>query len=97
VLEIACGTGIRTWHLAACARSVTALDAAPQMIALARQRVVGQAVTFVAADVLGWTPPRRFDTVFRFLAVARALAGVRPVLAGCPSCTGRRRPCAVRP
>ena len=95
VLEIACGTGIWTRHLAACARSVTALDAAPQMIALARRRVAGQAVTFVAADVLGWTPPRRFDTVFfafwlshvpssefgRFWSVVRrALAGGGRVL-----------------
>jgi ubiquinone/menaquinone biosynthesis C-methylase UbiE len=64
VLEIACGTGIWTRHLAGCARSLTALDAAPEMIALARQRVADPGVTFVAADVLDWAPPRRFDTVF---------------------------------
>ncbi len=64
VLEIACGTGIWTRHLAACARSVTALDAAPEMIALARRRVAGETVTVLAADVLEWTAPRRFDTVF---------------------------------
>ena len=64
VLEIACGTGIWTWHLAACAHRLTALDAAPEMIALARQRVADPGVTFLAADVLDWAPPRRFDTVF---------------------------------
>ena len=64
VLEIACGTGIWTRHLAACARSLTALDAAPEMIALARQRVADPRVTFLTADVLDWVPPRRFDTVF---------------------------------
>jgi SAM-dependent methyltransferase len=64
VLEIACGTGIWTRHLAARARSLTAIDAAPEMIALARERVYGPAVTFVTADVLDWVPPRRFDTVF---------------------------------
>ncbi len=63
-LEIACGTGIWTRHLAARTGRLTALDAAPEMIALARQRVAGAAVTFVAADVLDWVPPRRFDTVF---------------------------------
>ena len=63
VLEIACGTGIWTRHLAACAGSLTALDAAPEMIALARQRVADPRVTFVAADVLDWVPARRFDTV----------------------------------
>jgi SAM-dependent methyltransferase len=64
VLEIACGTGIWTRHLAACARSLTAIDAAPEMIALARRRVSGARVTFVTADILDWVPPRRFDTVF---------------------------------
>jgi SAM-dependent methyltransferase len=64
VLEIACGTGIWTRHLAACTRSLTALDAAPEMIALARQRVTDARATFVVADVLDWVPSRRFDTVF---------------------------------
>jgi demethylmenaquinone methyltransferase/2-methoxy-6-polyprenyl-1,4-benzoquinol methylase len=64
VLEIACGTGLWTRHLARRAATVTALDAAPEMIALARRRVPGGSVTFVAADVLDWAPPRRFDTVF---------------------------------
>ena len=64
ILEIACGTGIWTRHLASHARSLTALDAAPEMIALARQRVTDPSVTFVAADVLDWIPLRRYDTVF---------------------------------
>jgi SAM-dependent methyltransferase len=64
VLEIACGTGIWTRHLAARIGSLTAIDAAPEMIALARQRISGASVTFVTADVLDWVPPRRFDTVF---------------------------------
>src|SRR5579862_4981426 len=54
ILEIACGTGIWTHHLAGHARSLTALDAAPEMITLARQRVADFSVTFVAADVLDW-------------------------------------------
>jgi 2-polyprenyl-3-methyl-5-hydroxy-6-metoxy-1,4-benzoquinol methylase len=46
--------------------SVTAIDAAPEMISLARRRVTGEMVTFLADDVLSWSgpPPRRFDTVF---------------------------------
>ena len=63
-LEIACGTGMWTRHLAGCAATVTAIDAAPEMIALARQRVTARTVTFVTADVLAWAPPRRFDTIF---------------------------------
>jgi 2-polyprenyl-3-methyl-5-hydroxy-6-metoxy-1,4-benzoquinol methylase len=64
LLEIACGTGMWTRHLAGCAATVTAIDAAPEMIALARQQVAGGNVTFVTADILAWAPPRRFDTVF---------------------------------
>jgi SAM-dependent methyltransferase len=95
ILEIACGTGIWTRHLASHARSLTALDAAPEMVALARQRVADPSVTFVAADVLDWIPLRRYDTVFfgfwlshvpasafgRFWSVVRsALAGDGRVL-----------------
>ena len=64
LLEIACGTGMWTRHLAGSAATVTAIDAAPEMIALARQRVTAVNVTFVTADILTWTPPRRFDTIF---------------------------------
>jgi demethylmenaquinone methyltransferase/2-methoxy-6-polyprenyl-1,4-benzoquinol methylase len=34
------------------------------MIVLASRRVTAETVTFVAADVFDWTPPRRFDTIF---------------------------------
>ena len=64
VLELACGTGRWTPLLAARARSVTAVDAAPEMLALARQRVGNLPVAFIQADVFGWEPPRRYDTVF---------------------------------
>jgi SAM-dependent methyltransferase len=64
LLEIACGTGLWTRHLADYAATVTAIDAAPEMIALARQQVTAGNVTFVTADILAWAPPRRFDTVF---------------------------------
>jgi demethylmenaquinone methyltransferase/2-methoxy-6-polyprenyl-1,4-benzoquinol methylase len=64
VLELACGTGRWTPLLAARARSVTAVDAAPEMLALARQRVGHLPVEFVEADVFGWEPWRRYDTVF---------------------------------
>jgi demethylmenaquinone methyltransferase/2-methoxy-6-polyprenyl-1,4-benzoquinol methylase len=64
VLELACGTGHWTPLLAARARSVTALDAAPEVLALARRRVRGLPVEFIQTDVFGWQPSRRFDTVF---------------------------------
>lgn len=64
VLELACGTGHWTPLLAARARSVTALDAAPEVLALARRRVRGLPVEFIQTDVFTWQPSRRFDTVF---------------------------------
>jgi trans-aconitate methyltransferase len=64
LLEIACGTGMWTRHLAGCAATVTAIDAAPEMVALARQRVTAGNMTFLTADILTWAPPRRFDTIF---------------------------------
>jgi 2-polyprenyl-3-methyl-5-hydroxy-6-metoxy-1,4-benzoquinol methylase len=64
LLEVACGTGMWTRHLAGCAAAVTAIDAAPEMIALARRQVTAGNVTFVTADILTWAAPRRFDTVF---------------------------------
>src|SRR5262245_5463187 len=64
VLEIAPGTGVWTEKLARLARTVTAVDTAPEMIEIAQRRVCGQAVEFVVANVFEWVPQRRFDTVF---------------------------------
>jgi 2-polyprenyl-3-methyl-5-hydroxy-6-metoxy-1,4-benzoquinol methylase len=64
VLEIACGTGMWTQALASRADSVTALDAAPEVIELARERVRSPKVTFEVSDVFGWQPDTRFDVVF---------------------------------
>jgi SAM-dependent methyltransferase len=64
VLELACGTGHWTPLLAAGARSVTAVDAAPEVLTLARRRVGELPVRFIQADVFGWRAQRRYDTVF---------------------------------
>ncbi|WP_055585637.1 class I SAM-dependent methyltransferase [Peterkaempfera griseoplana] len=64
VLELACGTGQWTSLLAARARSVTAVDAAPEALAIAQDRVKSTTVRFTCADVFTWRPPRRYDTVF---------------------------------
>jgi demethylmenaquinone methyltransferase/2-methoxy-6-polyprenyl-1,4-benzoquinol methylase len=62
VLELACGTGVWTEQLVARAATVTAVDAAPEMIELARVRA--PQATFVVADLFAWQPPRRYDAVF---------------------------------
>jgi SAM-dependent methyltransferase len=64
VLELACGTGQWTPVLAARARSVTAVDAAAEVLAIARARAASPGVQFVRADVFAWQPTRRYDTVF---------------------------------
>jgi SAM-dependent methyltransferase len=63
-LELACGTGIWTARLAPHARSLLALDAAPEALALAAARVSGaHHVRFETADLFAWHAPRRFDRV----------------------------------
>ncbi|WP_328459708.1 class I SAM-dependent methyltransferase [Streptomyces sp. NBC_00448] len=64
VLELACGTGRWTPGLAARARSVTAIDASAEVLALARARTTSSSVEFLQADLFTWRPPRRYDTVF---------------------------------
>ncbi|MFI6289052.1 class I SAM-dependent methyltransferase [Streptomyces sp. NPDC051018] len=64
VLELACGTGQWTPLLAAGARSVTAVDASAEVLALARARTASPSVRFIQADLFTWRPPRRYDTVF---------------------------------
>jgi SAM-dependent methyltransferase len=63
VLELAPGTGIWTERLVRTARSVTAIDASPEMVELNRDRVAGERVTYVIADLFTWRPDRRYDAV----------------------------------
>ncbi len=64
VLELACGPGTWTRELAGQARTLTAVDASPEMLALAQHAVAGRAVEFVCADLFAWRPPRRYDVIF---------------------------------
>ncbi|MDR7300372.1 class I SAM-dependent methyltransferase [Haloactinomyces albus] len=64
VLELACGPGTWTGQLLAHAQHVTAVDASPEMLAIASTRFDDERVRFVQADVFGWKPDRRYDVVF---------------------------------
>jgi demethylmenaquinone methyltransferase/2-methoxy-6-polyprenyl-1,4-benzoquinol methylase len=64
VLELACGPGSFTTDLLRHAHSVTAVDAAPEMLSLAREKIRDSRVTFIQADVFTWQPDRRYDVVF---------------------------------
>jgi SAM-dependent methyltransferase len=64
VLELACGTGQWTLRLADRATSLTAVDGAPEMLAVAARRTAGKPVDYRRVDLFGWRPDRRYDRVF---------------------------------
>jgi 2-polyprenyl-3-methyl-5-hydroxy-6-metoxy-1,4-benzoquinol methylase len=64
VLEIACGTGLWTEALVGLADTVTAIDVAPEAVAIARNRVSSRNVRFEVADVFAWTTATQFDVIF---------------------------------
>ena len=64
VLELACGTGPLTKQLLRHAAKITAVDASPEMLAIASTRVNSDRVRFLRADIFSWRPDRRFDVVF---------------------------------
>jgi demethylmenaquinone methyltransferase/2-methoxy-6-polyprenyl-1,4-benzoquinol methylase len=64
VLELACGTGLFTRHLAPRASRVTAVDASPEVIAINRARVASANVRYVEADLFAFEPDAAYDCVF---------------------------------
>jgi SAM-dependent methyltransferase len=64
ILELACGPGTWTQALLRHASSVTAVDAAPEMLEIARRSVRDPRVRFIEADIFSWKPDRRYDVVF---------------------------------
>ena len=64
VLELACGTGLWTRHLAANNQRVVAVDASPEVIAINRDRLRAANVEYIVADLFAWTPVQTFDAVF---------------------------------
>jgi demethylmenaquinone methyltransferase/2-methoxy-6-polyprenyl-1,4-benzoquinol methylase len=64
VLELACGPGTWTPQLLRHARTLTAVDASPEMLRLAAEKVPAESVRFIEADLFRWWPDRRYDVVF---------------------------------
>src|SRR6476661_8044838 len=56
VLELACGTGLFTRHLAPHVAAVTAVDASPEVISINRGRVALPNVRYVQADLFAFEP-----------------------------------------
>jgi len=64
VLELACGTGLWTRHLAENNSRILAVDASPEVIAINRERVGSANVEYQIADIFSWAPAATFDVVF---------------------------------
>lgn len=63
-LELACGTGIWTRELLAISRQITAIDAAPEVIALNQQKLSSPRVHYLEQDLFQWQPETTYDLVF---------------------------------
>lgn len=63
VLDLGCGTGIVTTHLAGLGHQVTGVDPAGAMLAIARERAGSDAVRWVQADARGLDLGEAFDLV----------------------------------
>jgi ubiquinone/menaquinone biosynthesis C-methylase UbiE len=63
-LELACGTGIWTQVLVTIAKEVTAVDAAPEMLEIARSKLGDANVSYEQADLFEWQPTQEYDLVF---------------------------------
>lgn len=64
ILELACGTGFWTEPLLAMGGHVTAVDAAPEMLAIARERFGDERIHYQQADLFKWQPSGEYDLVF---------------------------------
>jgi ubiquinone/menaquinone biosynthesis C-methylase UbiE len=64
VLELACGTGIWTHVLLTIGQEITAIDAAPEMLQIARQKLGDAAVRYEQANLFHWEPRHTYDLVF---------------------------------
>lgn len=64
VLELAAGTGNWTRELLRHADHVTAVDAAPETLALNAAKNGTHRVEYVTTDLFTWIPPARYDGIF---------------------------------
>ncbi len=66
ILELAGGTGLWTQRLIGCCDSLTVVDAAPETLAINRDRLGARAeeIDYQVADLFTWRPQRRYDLVF---------------------------------
>jgi len=64
ILELACGTGMWTETLTHMGKEVTAVDAAPEMLEIARQKLGEENIQYQQADLFHWEATQQYDLVF---------------------------------
>jgi demethylmenaquinone methyltransferase/2-methoxy-6-polyprenyl-1,4-benzoquinol methylase len=64
ILELACGTGLWTRHLAGPADRVVAVDSSLEVLAASRSRIESGRIRYVAADIFSLPLTGSFDDVF---------------------------------
>lgn len=64
ILELACGTGLRTGKLLAAAHQLTVVDGSAEMLAIHAERFGDAPMERVQADLFNWSPGRLFDVVY---------------------------------
>ena len=64
LIELACGTGLFTRHLAPRVPRITAVDASSEVLAINRGRVAAANVDYIQADLFSWRPAARYDAIF---------------------------------
>jgi demethylmenaquinone methyltransferase/2-methoxy-6-polyprenyl-1,4-benzoquinol methylase len=64
VLELACGTGYWTRDLVVIGQEITAIDAAPEMLEIAQQKLGNARVHYQQADLFQGEPEQEYDLVF---------------------------------
>lgn len=64
ILELACGTGIWTETLLQMGNEVTVVDAAPEMLDIARKKLGEERIKYQLADLFQWEPAQRYEMVF---------------------------------
>jgi len=64
ILELACGTGLWTVHLAPHATRFVAVDTSLEAIEINRKRVVDSRIDYIEADLFSWNTSDKFDFIF---------------------------------
>lgn len=64
ILELACGTGIWTETLLKMGNHITAVDAAPEMLKISKEKLGDERITYQQADLFNWNPDKEYDLVF---------------------------------